>query len=106
MNATPVKCACKVAATEIAYLPTMLPSVVTLRFAMMSLTMMASPASAYEHSLSRRAALVPDQCRLFFDFAIRIELLDIGPQIVDLPRIGDTGESHFRAWDSGLRTAD
>jgi len=26
--------------------------------------------------------------------------------IVNLPRVGYTGKSHFRAWDLGLRAAD
>src|SRR5437016_7272325 len=43
---------------------------------------------------------------LFLDVAVSVELFEIGPQIVDLLRIGNSGEGHFGPCDLGLRAPD
>ena len=51
------------------------------------------------HSVGRGAGLL-------FDIAVGIELLKVGPKVVDLLIILDAGESHFRARDFSLGILD
>jgi hypothetical protein len=39
--------------------------------------------------------------QLFFDVAVDVELLEVGPQVVDLLFVLDPGEGFFGAWDFG-----